>query len=104
MKVLIKKAYIADPLSSHYQSAKDILINNGIIQSIADNISERTDHTIEETNLHISTGWIDIFAHFCDPGYEHKETLQTGALAALLLMQNRRLNTLYSNQNRYPFK
>lgn len=82
MKVLIKKAYIADPLSSHYQSTKDILINNGIIQSVTGNISETADQTIQESNLHVSSGWIDIFAHFCDPGFEHKETLQTGALAA----------------------
>ncbi len=32
--------------------------------------------------MHVSPGWVDIFSHFCDPGYEHKETLETGAAAA----------------------
>jgi dihydroorotase len=30
----------------------------------------------------VSPGWVDIFSHFCDPGYEFKETLETGAAAA----------------------
>ena len=33
-------------------------------------------------NLHISSGWMDCFANFCDPGQEFKETLETGANAA----------------------
>jgi dihydroorotase len=32
--------------------------------------------------LHVSQGWVDIFADFSDPGYEHKESLETGAFAA----------------------
>jgi dihydroorotase len=32
--------------------------------------------------LHLSPGWVDVFAHFADPGYEYKETLETGARAA----------------------
>lgn len=30
----------------------------------------------------VSPGWVDIFAHFNDPGFEYKETLETGASAA----------------------
>jgi dihydroorotase len=82
MKVLIKKAYIADTTSPYHASTKDILINNGIIDSIADSITETADTTIQEPGLSISSGWVDSFAHFCDPGYEYKETLQTGTAAA----------------------
>ena len=32
--------------------------------------------------LHVSPGWMDVFANFGDPGYEFKETLETGAAAA----------------------
>ena len=82
MKVLLKQVYIHDSDSPYHHSRKDILITDGIISRIADNITEKAGHTIQVTDLHVSAGWIDPFAHFCDPGYEYKETLQTGAAAA----------------------
>ncbi|MEJ7738587.1 MAG: dihydroorotase [Chitinophagaceae bacterium] len=82
MKVLIKQVTIIDPTSSHNKTQQDILINNGFIENIHPNINESADMTIQETGLHISPGWIDVFAHLCDPGYEYKESLETGAFAA----------------------
>jgi dihydroorotase len=38
---------------------------------------------IDLENLHISAGWVDLFAHFGEPGYEQKETIATGMQAAL---------------------
>ncbi|HMO61521.1 MAG TPA: dihydroorotase [Ferruginibacter sp.] len=61
---------------------KDILIEQGIIRAIEDNISETADKLIEIPGLHLSPGWMDIFAHCCDPGLEHRETLETAAAAA----------------------
>ena len=37
---------------------------------------------IEHNGLIVSPGWVDIFSHFNDPGFEYKETLETGANAA----------------------
>ncbi len=82
MDILIKQAHIVNPLSSHNGSVKDIFIKNGIIKKIEENISEAADKLINEPNLHVSSGWVDIFSNFCDPGYEFKETLETGANAA----------------------
>src|SRR5687767_7888709 len=82
MKVLIKKATIVDPFSPFHLSSKDILIDNGIISDIQPDLSLEADTILKEPNLHISPGWIDIFSNFCDPGYEFRESLETGALAA----------------------
>src|ERR1700722_701745 len=82
MKLLIKQACITDPLSSHNGTIKDILIEKGIIREIAPSISEKTDQVIELKGLKISPGWVDIFSNFADPGYEFKETLETGSAAA----------------------
>jgi dihydroorotase len=82
MTILIRKAIITQPGSSFNGQQKDILIADGIIVRIADNITEKADTIIEREGLQVSPGWVDIFAHFCDPGYEFKETLQTGARAA----------------------
>lgn len=82
MKLLIKQAYITDPLSSTHGTIQDILIENDIIREIAPAISEKADQTIDQKGLYVSPGWVDIFSNFADPGYEFKETLETGAAAA----------------------
>jgi dihydroorotase len=82
MKLLIKQACITDPLSPHNGTIQDILIEKGRIQQIATTVAEKADQVIEQPGLHISPGWVDIFSHFADPGYEFKETLETGAAAA----------------------
>ncbi|MEX1201795.1 MAG: dihydroorotase [Ferruginibacter sp.] len=82
MKVIIKHANIICSTSAHHGQVKDILLHNGIIEKIADNIMESADQIIEHPGLHISIGWMDMFAHFTDPGLEHRETLVTGANAA----------------------
>jgi dihydroorotase len=82
MKILIRQARIIDSTSPFHQQQADIFIQNGIISKIGDQLSEDADHTIDIPGIVVSPGWVDIFAHFCDPGYEYKETLETGANAA----------------------
>src|SRR6266508_182498 len=82
MNILIKQAYIVDPSSPINGQIADIFIENGIIKKIDKKISDQTDKEIAIDGLHVSPGWIDVFANFADPGYEFKETLETGAQAA----------------------
>jgi dihydroorotase len=82
MKLLIKQARIVDPSSPFNAQITDIFIENGIISRIGNKISEKADQEISAENLHVSPGWVDVFANFADPGYEFKETLETGAAAA----------------------
>ena len=79
MKVLLKQAKIIDHTSAFHKKHKDILINNGKIIEIADQIkTDKNYKTIESKDLHVSKGWIDLKAHFCDPGHEYKETIESG--------------------------
>lgn len=82
MKYLIKQATIIDLHSTYNGQKKDILISNGIIEKISDQITDQADHEISIQGLHISAGWVDMQANFRDPGHEHKENLQSGAQAA----------------------
>src|SRR5919112_1924573 len=82
MKLLLKHANILDTSSPYHGSIKDILITNGIIERIEDEITVNDSEIIAENGLTVSNGWIDIFSHFNDPGYEYKETLESGAAAA----------------------
>lgn len=83
MKRLFKKLLIVDESSPYHNTLKDILVNDDIIEGIENEIITENVETIELENACISQGWIDIFSHFNDPGFEQKETLATGANAAL---------------------
>lgn len=85
MELVIKQVKILDPSSAHFGSVKDLRISDGVISQIESQIKEDTDDfVIKGDNLHISQGWIDLKAHFCDPGEEHKEDIQSGLNAAAL--------------------
>ncbi len=81
--LLIRKAIIVDETSSYHLQKKDILIQHGIVQTIADDI-DNTDQWEEYTadNLHISPGFLDLQANLRNPGLEYKETFHTAAKAA----------------------
>lgn len=82
MKVLLRQAHIIDPLSPFHETTNDIFIDSGYITGIDSSIDQEADQVISGENLYVSPGWFDTFANFGDPGYEFKETLDTGAAAA----------------------
>lgn len=82
MKILIKQARIVDPSSPFNGQTQDIFIEDGIITKIGINLLIKADVEINTADLHVSPGWMDVFANFGDPGYEFKETLESGARAA----------------------
>jgi len=82
MKLLIKQARVVDPSSPFNDKITDIFIENGIITQIGNKITGKADKEIRIEGLHVSPGWVDVFANFADPGYEFKETIETGAAAA----------------------
>jgi dihydroorotase len=83
MTILIKQATIVDSKSLFHNKTVDILIEKGVITQIKNKIAPtKNSKIIEIKDLFVSAGWIDMQVNFCDPGYEHKETLQTGLSAA----------------------
>lgn len=84
MDILIKQAKILDPGSKHHGKKRDVWVKNGRIESISASIPSvpKSTKVIEGKDLHISLGWVDLFADFCEPGYEQHETLESGLEAA----------------------
>ena len=82
MKILLKKATLIDPKNAFHYSIKDILITNGIITAIEDDIVDETAEEIKYPNLHVSRGWFDSSVCFGEPGYEERETLENGLKTA----------------------
>lgn len=84
MNVLIKQATVVNAASPYHGKAVDILIEKGIITQIKKNIPlEKGYKTVEAEGLHVSLGWLDMQVNFCDPGNEHKETLDNGLRTAV---------------------
>lgn len=82
MNILIKQARVVDPHSPFNGQSVDIFIRNGIIKQIGKKISLKADQEIEAVGICVSPGWVDMFANFADPGYEFKESLESGSIAA----------------------
>ncbi|MBL4670292.1 MAG: dihydroorotase [Flavobacteriales bacterium] len=83
MNALIKSAKIVDSNSKFNGKTVDILIEKGIINKIGKDL--KNPKKVEEISfkgLHVSTGWFDMRANFCDPGHEYKEDLNSGLKAA----------------------
>lgn len=80
--MVIKNGFIIDP-ASKLTSRYDIQIENGVIRQIAEEIpAASSEEVIDAEGLTIAPGLVDTHVHFRDPGFTHKETLHTGALAA----------------------
>lgn len=82
MTLLVKNARIVCPGSPFHQQVTDVLIRDGIIRSIGPQQDPAGATLLEHDNLHLSTGWVDLFAHYGDPGFEYRETLASGCSAA----------------------
>lgn len=62
---------------------KDILIENGKIVKIAENISANGEKEIDASGKYVFPGLIDMHVHLREPGYEYKEDIESGARAAV---------------------
>src|SRR3989338_8369708 len=83
MKLFLKAGRIIDPVSGK-DDTLDILIVDGRIEKIAKNIS--TDRSFQVMDLKgkiVTPGFIDMHVHLRQPGFEHKETIETGLRAAV---------------------
>ena len=82
MNLLIKNVRVVDPNSPFNSQSADIFIENGFLKNIGKNLTAKADQEISIEGLCISPGWVDMFANFADPGYEYKESIESGCKAA----------------------
>lgn len=82
MKTLLKNVQIFDRSSTYHKQSKDILIENDTIVKIEDAIEDKDAKLLQKEGLSVSKGWVDFKSDFSDPGYEHKEDLDSGMQAA----------------------
>ena len=82
MTILVRKALIKDINSTFHNKLCDIFISKGTIEQIAENIEKEADKVIDFDGIHVSPGWVDLFATGTDPGYEHKDSIDSLAASS----------------------
>lgn len=81
MKILIKGGKVIDYLTN-LDDIIDIYIEDGIIKEIGKELEYIGDEIIECTGLYIIPGMVDMHCHLREPGYEYKETIESGMASA----------------------
>ena len=80
--VLIKGGKIYDPFLK-INKLSDVLIKDDIIKKIDKDIPIKDNYTVLKCDQQIVTnGFIDLHSHFREPGFEIKETVESGSMAA----------------------
>lgn len=64
-------------------SPLDVLVEEGLIRELAPHIAARADDVLDARGQIVAPGFIDLHAHFREPGGEASETLETGLTAAV---------------------
>jgi len=80
--LLLRGGTLVHPDSGTTETA-DLLIRDGTIREIGDALSSPEAVPVyDASDKLISPGWMDMHVHLREPGFEHKETIGTGAAAA----------------------
>jgi len=80
MKTLIKNGNVV-----YFDKVEkaDILIEDGLIAKIDSFIQDSADEVIDASNKCVMAGFVDMHVHLREPGFENKETIETGTKAAV---------------------
>ena len=79
--VVLKNGWIIDPAQGTNRTA-DILLEDGVVREIGPAIAAVDAETLDCAGLWVIPGLIDAHCHLREPGFERKETIETGTLAA----------------------
>src|SRR5918996_1659531 len=85
MKLLIANGYVIDPAQQVNTGGRSILIEDERVVGMLDRGEPVPEgaHVIDATGLIVAPGFIDLHTHLREPGQEYKETVATGASAAV---------------------
>ncbi len=93
MRIVIRNGTVVDPVNTRHAAA-DVVIEDGVIRGVeppgslppvagAVDSDRNAGRDIDAQGWIVAPGLIDLHVHFREPGYEYKETVQTGAQSAV---------------------
>ena len=81
MTLLIKNGHGLDPATETDEEI-DIFIEDGKIAKRGKKLKCKAERVIDAAGSYVMPGFIDMHVHLRDPGFEEKETIETGCRAA----------------------
>lgn len=85
MKLVIANGYVIDPAQGVNTGGRDLLIEDGRVSGLLERGQEipAGAEVLDATGLVVAPGFIDLHVHLREPGAEYKETIASGAAAAV---------------------
>ena len=81
--LLIRGGRVIDPASGR-DAALDVRITGGKVTEVAPGLAPKPgEAVVDAAGCWVTPGWIDLHVHFREPGFEYKETIETGSRAAV---------------------
>lgn len=81
MVTLIKGGRLIDP-ATKTDRLMDIIVRDGIVAEREEHLkADNVDEVIDASGCYVMPGLIDLHVHLREPGFEHKETIETGTKA-----------------------
>ncbi len=81
-QILIRGGRIIDP--GRFVGVGDVLISGGTIAAVGAGVPTPAGATVVDARgLLVLPGFVDLHVHFREPGFEYKETIQSGSAAAV---------------------
>ncbi len=82
MTIHLKNGRLIDPVSGK-DEVLDLLINDGVIEKVGKSLSaDRSAQVVDLRDKLVVPGLVDMHVHLREPGFEHKETIESGCLSA----------------------
>ncbi|MBM6775582.1 dihydroorotase [Olsenella profusa] len=82
MAFLLRGAHVVDPQVG-LDGVRDVLVDGGKVAAVAESLEVPAGaEVIDAAGKYLVPGLVDMHVHFRDPGFEYKETIETGARAA----------------------
>ncbi len=81
MGTLIRNGRVIDSASGK-DGIYDILVEDGMIAGVDASIPKGDNDIIDAAGCFVMPGLVDLHVHFREPGFEYKETIKTGSMAA----------------------
>lgn len=81
MNFILRNGRVVDPANNRDETA-DVLVADGLIAAVGPNLDGSGAEVFDATGLIVAPGFIDMHVHLREPGFEHAETIESGARAA----------------------
>ncbi len=82
-RLLIRNGRVIDP-SQGLDQGMDVLLENGSVAALGERLDVPSEtRVLDAAGLVVAPGFIDLHTHLREPGFEHKETIESGCRAAV---------------------